>query len=187
MTNIWKSNSTLAPIMIQDGVYSCRLPAEPRYFEEIIKGFSRLEDAADTKKTHFFDGRYENIYPSREAFAEIEPLLEVIFDCAQQILEKEQPLEISFWFNQMQPGHSTTLHTHDDGYELISGVYYLEVPEESGGILLHLPEEVLNISPQAGVMLMFPPDLAHEVEQNRSTQSRLSMAFNIGPRRNEKP
>ena len=183
MTNIWKSNSTLAPIMIQDGVYSCRLPAEPRYFEEIIKGFSRLEDAADTKKTHFFDGRYENIYPSREAFAEIEPLLEVIFDCAQQILEKEQPLEISFWFNQMQPGHSTTLHTHDDGYELISGVYYLEVPEESGGILLHLPEQTLKISPQAGMMLMFPPDLAHEVTCNNSKQSRLSMAFNIGPKR----
>ncbi len=166
---------------IQDGIYSCRLPAEPRYLDEIIKGFSRLEDAADTKKTHFFDGRYENIYPSREAFTEIEALLEVIFDCAQQILEKKQPLEISFWFNQMRPGHSTTLHTHDDGYELISGVYYLDVPDGSGDILMHLPEQVLKITPQSGVMLMFPPDLAHEVAQNLSTESRLSMAFNIGP------
>ena len=169
--------------LIRDGVYRCRLPAETRYLEEIIKGFRRLEDAADTRKSHFFDGRYENIYPSREAFAEIEPLLEVIFDCAQQILEREQLLEISFWFNRMSPGHSTTLHTHDDGYELISGVYYLDVPEESGDILMHLPEEVLKISPQAGVMLMFPPDLAHEVTENHSQQSRLSMAFNIGPQR----
>ncbi|MBG7602868.1 MAG: hypothetical protein IZT60_10020 [Gammaproteobacteria bacterium] len=173
----------LTPIMIQDGIYSCRLPAKPRYFEEIKKGFSRLEDAPDTKKTHFFDGRYENIYPSREAFPEIEPLLEVIFDCAHQVLAGEQPLDISFWFNQMRPGHSTTLHTHDDGYELISGVYYLDVPEGSGDILLHLPEQVLNISPQAGVMLMFPPDLAHEVARNNSRHSRLSMAFNIGPKR----
>lgn len=169
--------------LIQDGIYSCRLPAEPRYFDEIINGFSRLEDAADTKKTHFFDGRYENIYPSRESFTEIEPLLEVIFDNAQKILETAQPLEISFWFNQMQPGHSTTLHTHDDGYELISGVYYLDVPEGSGDILLHLAEKVLSISPQAGVMLMFPPDLAHEVTRNNSRYSRLSMAFNIGPQR----
>jgi len=167
--------------LIQDGVYSCRLPAEPRYLDEIIKGFRRLEDATDTKKTHFFDGRYENIYPSREAFSEIEPLLEVIFDCAQQALERGQPLDISFWFNQMHPGHSTTLHTHDDGYELISGVYYLDVPEESGDILMHLPEQLLKISPQTGVMLMFPPDLPHEVTKNLSTQSRLSMAFNIGP------
>ena len=169
--------------LIRDGVYRCRLPAETRYLDEIIKGFRRLGDAADTRKSHFFDGRYENIYPSREAFAEIEPLLEVIFDCAQQILEREQLLEISFWFNRMSPGHSTTLHTHDDGYELISGVYYLDVPEESGDILMHLPEEVLKISPQAGVMLMFPPDLAHEVTENHSQQSRLSMAFNIGPQR----
>ena len=165
------------------GFYSCRLPAEPRYLDAILKGFSRLKDAADTKKTHFFDDRYENIYPSREAFPEIEPLLEVIFDCAHQILESKQPLEISFWFNQMQPGHSTTLHTHDDGYELISGVYYLDVPAGSGDILMHLPEQVLKITPQAGVMLMFPADLAHEVTRNNSEHSRLSMAFNIGPKK----
>ena len=169
--------------LIQDGVYSCRLPAEPRYFDEIIHGFSRLENAADTKKTHFFDGRYENIYPAREAFPEIEPLLEEILHCAHQLLASEQPLDLSFWFNQMQPGHSTTLHTHDDGYELISGVYYLDVPEGSGNILLHLPEQVLSISPQAGMLLMFPPDLAHEVTRNDSRHSRLSMAFNIGPQR----
>lgn len=169
--------------LIQDGIYSCRLPATPRYHDEIIKGFTRLEDAADTRKTHFFDGRYENIYPFREAFAEIEPLLEVIFHCAHQVLESEQPLDISFWFNQMQPGHSTTLHTHDDGYELVSGVYYLDVPEESGDILMHLPEQTLKIAPQKGVMLMFPPDLPHEVTENNSNRSRLSMAFNIGPKR----
>lgn len=171
----------LTPVMIQGGIYRCRLPAAPRYLDEIIKGFRRLENAIDTRKSHFFDGRYENIYPSRTSFAEIETLLEVVFDCAQQILEKEQPLEISFWFNQMPPGHSTTLHTHDDGYELLSGVYYLDVPEESGDILLHLPQQQLTISPQAGMMLMFPPDLAHEVTRNSSKHSRLSMAFNIGP------
>jgi hypothetical protein len=174
---------TLGDKLIQDDIYSCRLPAEPRYLDEIINSFSRLEDAADTRKTHLFDGRYENIYPAREAFPEIEPLLEVIFECACQVLASEQPLEISFWFNQMQPGHSTTLHTHDDGYELISGVYYLDVPEGSGDILIHLPEEVLSITPQAGVMLMFPPDLAHEVTRNDSKHSRLSMAFNLGPQR----
>lgn len=169
--------------LIQDDVYSCHVPAIPRYPDAIIEGFKRQEGAADTRKTHFFDGRYENIYPSRESFPEIEPLLEVIFHCAHQILDSEQPLDISFWFNQMQPGHCTTLHTHDDGYELISGVYYLNVPEESGDILMHLPREELRISPQAGMMLMFPPDLPHEVEQNNSRQSRLSMAFNIGPQR----
>ncbi len=169
--------------LLQDGIYSYRLPATPRYLDEIIKGFRRLEDAEDTRKSHFFDGRYENIYPSRDAFTEIEPLLEVIFDCAHQVPGNDQSLEISFWFNQMQPGHSTTLHTHDDGYELISGVYYLDVPEGSGDILMHLPEQVLKISPQAGLMLMFPPDLAHEVTENHSQQSRLSMAFNIGPRK----
>ena len=81
----------------------------------------------------------------------------------------------------MQPGHSTTLHTHDDGYELISGVYYLEVPQNSGDILMHAGGEVLRFTPQAGLLLLFPPDLPHAVEENRSARSRLSMAFNIGP------
>ncbi|MEN8212930.1 MAG: putative 2OG-Fe(II) oxygenase [Pseudomonadota bacterium] len=166
---------------LQENIHSCRLPARRSYLEEILTGFARLENDASTKKTHYFDGRYENIYPSREAFPEVEPLLEQIFHCAHRVLETEQPLGISFWFNQMQPGHTTTLHTHDDGYELISGVYYLDVPEASGKIQMHLTEKTLTISPQRGMLLLFPPDLPHEVSVNRSRQSRLSMAFNIGP------
>ena len=168
---------------MQHGIHSCRLPGSAQFLADVVAGFRRVADSPDTSKTHYFNGRYENIYPRRESFPEVEPLLQTILGCARQVLATSGPLQISFWFNQMLPGHSTTLHTHDDGYELISGVYYLEVAENSGDILMRPGDEVLHITAEAGLLLLFPPDLPHEVEQNRSDRSRLSMAFNIGPQR----
>lgn len=170
------------PRLLQHGIHSCRLPDSPQYLAEVVAAFRRVAESPDTIRTHYFNGRYENIYPRRESLPEIEPLLTVILGCARQVLATPEPLQLSFWFNQMLPGHSTTLHTHDDGYELLSGVYYLEVPENSGDILMHAGDEALRITAQAGLLLLFPPELPHEVEENRSARSRLSMAFNIGPR-----
>jgi hypothetical protein len=169
------------PRLLQHGIYSCSLPESAQLLAAAVAGFQRVAQSPDTIRTHYFNGRYENIYPRRESLPEVEPLLKVILGCARRVLATAQPLQLSFWFNLMLPGHSTTLHTHDDGYELISGVYYLEVAENSGDILMHTADEVLAITPQAGQLLLFPPDLPHAVEENRSARSRLSLAFNIGP------
>ena len=84
------------------------------------------------KQSHFFSGRYENIYLAPHLLTSLPPLLAALRQTATDILER--PLRQSMtahWFNRMQPGHITGLHTHDDEDELLSAVYYLKVPRHS--------------------------------------------------------
>ena len=40
---------------------------------------------------------------------------------------------------------------------------------------------VMQLSQEPGLLLFFPPGLAHSVEPNQSGERRLSIAFNLGP------
>ena len=149
----------------------------------IIAAYEQVREDPQTQKSHLFHGRYENIYPPRDRFPEIEPLLSWIEARCREVLHLEQgELGIAFWFNEMQPGNITTLHTHNDSDELLSGVYYLDVPAESGEIVFHSGSEHVASMPAAGDLYLFSPSLPHEVRENRSHDVRLSVAFNIGIR-----
>jgi hypothetical protein len=165
-------------------------PLTPVYFadlrdaasvnRDLIAGFEREKNAQDVKRTHMFAGRYENIYIPRQRLPELAPLSEFALAAATQILHKKA-LQHGFWFNEMPPGHSTTLHSHEELDELLSAVYYLRCPAASGRLILHDHDAQVMVIPRPGLLVLFPPDLPHEVEQNRSQQTRLSVAFNFGP------
>ena len=175
------SSDSLHAIDEIHGIYTCEIPNVEDLAYSIITGFNRLQESPRTERSHYFGGRYENIYPKREEFPEMEPLIAHVLDCAKRLLNTKQELRLGFWFNQMSPGHSTTLHTHEDMEELLSGVFYLQVPANSGDIVFRLEGTELRFTPEAGQMLLFPPELPHEVEINHSEKVRLSVAFNIGP------
>ncbi len=151
--------------------------------KRLRRAYARLREHPETQKTHLFHGRYENIYIPRAALPEIEPLLEWIEAHCRAMLEvSDHQLGIAHWFNEMQPGDRTTLHTHNDGEELLSGVYYIQVPEGSGDIIFHVDGQTTAFSPTEGDLFLFSPALPHEVGENRSRSMRLSVAFNIGIR-----
>jgi len=165
-------------------VHHFHLDGHEELNSRIRRAYTRLREHPDTRKSHLFHGRYENIYPPRAEFPEIEPLLEWILGNSRDLLGLNgDETGIAFWFNEMQPGDKTTLHTHNDGDELLSGVYYLEVPEASGDIIFHFSGETAPFTPAAGDLFLFSPALPHEVAENRSHAMRLSVAFNIGIRR----
>ena len=85
-----------------------------------------------------------------------------------------------FWFNAMRPGDITTVHTHDDDDELLSCVYYISVPDNSGDLVITENNEKLVLKPEAGSFVFLSPEILHEVSRNESNDSRLSMAFNFG-------
>jgi len=87
-----------------------------------------------------------------------------------------------YWFNHMPAGAVTTLHRHDDDDELLSAAYYVTVPENSGDLIIHTESGPLRIQPEAGSIIFFYPDVAHEVTENRSDQNRLSLGINFGSR-----
>ncbi len=146
----------------------------------LIQQYLKVRDDPQTRKTHYFEGRFENIYVDRQQIPALNTVLDQAAREVQKILGTDRLPRVGFWFNEMMPGHRTLLHTHDDDDELMSGVYYLEVPEHSGDLLLGKPGMQQRITPKAGNFVFFPPDLCHEVDVNGSSERRLSVGMNFG-------
>jgi len=170
--NIWQTQSRLS-------VQSNHL---------IFKQFEDHWQDENVLRTHLFDGRYENIYLNEQHIPELSPLIEEATQLAAEILKVEN-LRAGYWFNDMPPGATTTLHTHDDDDELLSGVYYVNVPENSGKLIIYDDSdknhpETIEITPTAGEFVFFKPDVRHEVSRNNSTKHRLSIGINFGTVKN---
>ena len=142
--------------------------------------------------THFINNRWENIYLDPLNIPSILPLLSKIHSIAIEtfhaILAPHQTLVIphellgyeknEFWFNSALPGESTGVHNHN-GKAIISGVYYLQVPEKSGNVIfIHENKEKLEIPAKSGKLLFFPPKLDHFVQENMGSEIRISLSFN---------
>ncbi|OOY98261.1 hypothetical protein BOW20_09835 [Solemya velum gill symbiont] len=162
---------------------SCHHINNLQLLDAVRQRFEQLLDDESTNKTHHFDGRFENIYPDKSRFPEMDQLSVFLLDLARQRLGTEAELQLGYWFNLMGPGHTTSLHTHEENDELLSGVCYLQVPDESGDIVFPAGDNTHRLTPQTGDVYLFSPSLPHLVEKNCSRENRLSVAFNIGPRR----
>lgn len=150
----------------------------------LLKGFNEHNQDADVRRTHLFNGRYENIYLTSRQIPQIQALLEEACEYAREILGVDE-LQAGCWFNHMPPGATTTLHSHDDDDELLSAVYYVSVPENSGCLVIHLHGEQHMITPEEGKFVFFAPDVMHEVSENKSDRERLSIGINFGRRRKD--
>lgn len=152
--------------------------------DKIIEGFLKHYQRDDILKTHLFGDRYENIYLTEQHIPALGSLIVEATNHAEDILQLKN-LRAGFWFNFMPPESTTTLHTHDDDDELLSAVYYVEVTEHSGNLIIYEKSNMpaprkIEITPQAGEFIFFKPDVSHEVSRNNSSQSRLSIGFNFG-------
>jgi hypothetical protein len=149
---------------------------------QIMEAYLQLREPDLIKRSHFFGGRYENLYLERERIPAIGRVLEQAERYAITLLENpEQELRSGFWINDMGPGESTTEHDHDDYDELLSGVYYVQVPPDSGELVIVDQHSRTFVSPQAGMFVFFAPDVLHSVSVNRSGERRISIGMNFGP------
>lgn len=149
--------------------------------KKIVSRFESLTDQDFKAKTHMFNGRYENLYIDVEKLPELEHIVNTAMDHAEKILKlTKAKLTTGFWLNSMRPGDVTTAHTHDDDDELLSCVYYIRVPENSGNLIVSDNNEKTTIKPQEGTFVFFSPATLHQVSENKSEESRLSIAFNFG-------
>ena len=148
----------------------------------LLHGFLKHQHDPDIKRTHLFNGRYENIYLTSRQIPQLKDLLDEARDHASRILNIDD-LQAGCWFNFMPGGAVTSMHSHDDYGELMSAVYYVSVPENSGNLIIHEGDERHVIKPQEGMFVFFAPDVVHEVSKNMSADDRLSIAINFGRRR----
>ena len=103
------------------------------------------------------------------------------------------------WVLKHEPNDYNPAHSHANS--LITGVYYLEVPEHSGDITFHKPDGLTNIfhvstnipykeytptncgrwtfTPREGDILLFPSHLYHSVGVNETNKQRYSLTINF--------
>jgi uncharacterized protein (TIGR02466 family) len=100
------------------------------------------------------------------------------------------------WGVKVESGVSANSHSHPNS--VISGVFYLQYPEGSGGITLlrngfnklfpqtiqfkydHFNKynsDTWTFIPEVGTLFLFPSQERHKVERNRSDDDRYSIAF----------
>ncbi len=106
-----------------------------------------------------------------------------------------KPVCDSLWVNVMAEGGSHTSHIHPNA--VISGTYYVAVPEGAGPIVFedprlamlmaapprkaNAPREFRNHiseTPKAGTLMLWESWLRHEVPLNRAEGNRISVSFN---------
>lgn len=163
--------------------YVTELPDAAAVNARILAGFGELRDAPELERSHYFAGRYENIYVPEARLPALRPVLDAARRAAADYLgQPDLPLNVGFWLNEMGPGQVTLPHRHDEDDELVSGVYYVRVPDNGGDLVLTRGAVTTRVTPAEGRFVFFPPDVLHEVEANRSDETRLSIGMNFGVR-----
>ena len=148
----------------------------------LYRRFIDLSTTDRIRQTHHFAGRFENTYVDETDIPGIAAVLAAVQERAGQLLGMApDELKAGFWFNAMGPGHVTAPHHHDENDELLSAVYYIRVPADSGRLILHDGESRITVQPEEGKLVMFAPSILHEVTPNNSQEMRLSVAINVGP------
>ena len=165
----------------QPAILVGQIPGAQSLNRRLLGQFLAAAAGAEVKRSHFFAGRYENLYVGCDQVPAASPVLDQVRLWAAGILARDPVrLRLGFWFNLMEPGQRTLPHTHDEAGELLSAVYYVRVPPHSGSLRLRPHSGDILVRARAGMTLLFPPDLEHEVTENLSRAQRLSLAINIG-------
>ncbi|MBT3179302.1 MAG: hypothetical protein HOB40_01595 [Candidatus Marinimicrobia bacterium] len=157
----------------------------------------RLEILADlnsnitkAEKSHFINRRWENLYLHPNDVKGVKSIFQIASKLAKNIYGKSlivphQGYGISFdefWFNVAKPGEETGWHNHKKN-AVVSGVYYLDIPIDSGDIQFRKKEKdewvYWTEQSKTGKMILFDSKLEHSVSKNKSGRNRISIAFNL--------
>ncbi len=161
--------------------YVAALDDAERINDELVAEYEAVRNDPELKRSHYFGGRYENIYIPQSRVPSLAPVLSAAQEAAAAYLERSgDDLSVGFWFNEMGPGHSTLAHSHDEDDELASCVYYVRIPENSGELILRQGVLSTHVKPVEGEFVFFSPKTVHEVTENKSRRMRLSIGMNFG-------
>ena len=130
-------------------------------------------------------------------YNEILPIMHKI-TLTYQIAYDYQIILLNLWFNVNRKHNFNHPHVHNSCN--FSGIYYLNVPKNSGVLRFNNPDKIIQslsfyegpfhnyngsnnsqfvITPEEGLLVIFPSHLEHSVEPNQNDEPRVSIAFNI--------
>lgn len=172
----------LSPLINNSSIHIGFMPDAAEINRQIMEAYMQLREQDLLRRSHFFGGRYENLYIDRERIPAIGRMLDQAERFADALIPKpEKQLRSGFWINDMGPNEATTEHDHDEYDEMLSGVYYVKVPRDSGELVIVDKYSRTLLTPQAGMFVFFAPDVLHSVSKNLSGERRISIGMNFGP------
>jgi len=168
-----------------------------------------FEDVQDIKNTtDHFNYRYNNNGKQTsnlidttlsQQYTDINSLLNYSGELCSSMLSRwglNRKVELTNWWINID-GDSNYCSTHMHPGSIISGVYYINVPEGSGEIEFERPDPLVHyfyaeepnetsytiykVQPQKGMMILFPSYIKHRVIENKfkdKSLERISLAFN---------
>ena len=127
----------------------------------------------------------------------LEDLKKQIYNVCKSIFPSMQGIYFKqMWAGVNKKGHYNILHQH--GNYMMSGGYYLQVPENSGKIQFRDPRpsamanwiatkvmrkgEWEGYTPKASDLMIWPAFLDHQVEPSQSDQDRIMISFDLNLR-----
>ncbi len=162
-----------------------KVPESSSLIQEILDEFQNAQEFHEY--SHKIGGRWENTYTpvslvpsSKKLFHVAIKTVSAHFNRSTLVTHSVTGMKnVGFWFNHMPPGSRTGLHDHKKN-AFMSGVFYLDVPKNSGNLFFqNKTQEELEIKSESGKMLLFPPSIKHRVSENKSSGNRISLAFNL--------
>jgi uncharacterized protein (TIGR02466 family) len=166
------------------------LPVAKKYLDDV----GLLTDQLNYKSTYHADAGIEQ-------YDDVKPFLEYIRIVADEYLEKagydlsKFSLTAKVFVSEMQHGDFHNTHIHPNC--VLSGILYLQVPENSAPIIFYdsrsaknmltlpvISETLINqreipIFPKPGMLLLWESWLMHSVPKNYSASGRITIVFNL--------
>jgi uncharacterized protein (TIGR02466 family) len=147
-----------------------------------------------------------NPYGGVETFDEFKPFVRHVCDIGMRFFT-EQGYKLDFnefiphvFISEMRKGDFHHIHAHPNS--TLSGIFYLQVPENSGSIMFYDPKprknfvemdkvfqtesnmNTMKVDPQKGLMLMWESWLEHSVTQCQNKKDgRITIVFNLSKKR----
>ena len=140
--------------------------------------------------SHKINGRWENQYLDMSHIPCVRKILNIACQEGKNIIDQSLVIPYKelgfsrneFWFNLAKPGDCTGWHDHKE-QAVLSGVFYLQVPKNSGDIFFREKRKESwfewSIKSRIGKMILFDSNLEHSVPINNSNDIRISLAFNL--------
>lgn len=173
--------------LFETPIWGYVLNNEQYHKENYIEYLLKLKESEPSAQKSNFGGYQTNDNLHKVGvFKEFVTVLEGLANDIFKEFSNEKLEIVDMWGNINNRKDSNAAHTHGG---ILSGVVYLQVPEDSGRLILINPAVRSNahaisiknypIQPQDLGCIMFPSWLEHYVEPSNSDIDRISISFNF--------
>ena len=180
-------------VLFFSAVYDTKLDLDNQLILDQIKNLPANSQTAPRRDDSGFQTpNLFDEYLFKDLFSNVKPFVNAISD--KWGINKELDL-VNCWVHVNKKYDYGMSHVHPEG--LISGIYYVKVPSNSGNIVFERPDnqelffegDIVNPYnykffshvPVEGMLILFPSWLKHKVQQNITEDAgdeRISIAFN---------